>query len=698
MTDTLELDYETHSETNIKAGLDRYSSCPSTTVLMGAYALNGGPFVHWEAHKAPVPAELREALLDPKVERWAFNAQFERVITRRVLKINTPTRGWRCGMVLASLQGFAGSLDKVGEWVGLADEYKKDKAGHDLIKIFSIPHKPTKANPRVRRDWNTDPELWETFCQYNVKDCIAERAIRALLSRFPIPESEWELYELDQQINDRGLPVDRGFVEQAIIMAARRKAELTEQMRMITLLENPGSTGKLLGWLKNEGYWFDDLQKATVAKAVALDKADGYRKLTNDARDVLALRQWQASTSVAKYPRILEMIIADDRLRFAYLMGGAGRTARWAGRGVQTQNLKSTPKSLADLPVLDECNRIIRAGDYDGLGLYIREPMEALAGVVRSFIRARPGHQILACDLSSIESAGLGFLAQSPRLLNVFKEGRDPYKDFATEFYRKPYEEVTRAERGICKPPTLGCGYRLGGGNMRRGKRTGLWGYAEAMGVDMPREEAHRAVKVFRAAYPEIPKFWLDIEDAIAKTLTTGRQTEVQSLRFEYRKPYLMMWLPTGRPLYYFKPALRMVQVPTGKSLTRPSRGLEEDGAPKGELIEYDETYEKLSFTYMGKQQMTNAWVRIASHGGKTTEQATQAMCRDILKMGLLRAGRAGWPIIGHSHDEIFCEVLVGDDRFTVEKLRAIMIEKIEGLEGMPLGAAGYTSNFYRKD
>lgn len=699
MVDTLELDWETASVPDLNDyGLDVYAKHPEARILMGTYALNGGAFKHWQAHERPMPAELIEALEEPEVEKWAFNAQFERVMARDAGGLRTPIKGWRCSQVLAGLQGFNGSLATVGERIGLPLESQKLKTGDKLISVFTQPQKITKAQPHLWRDWNTDPELWQEFCEYNVQDGVSERAQRRRLIRYPVPEEEWLLYEADQEINDRGLPVDLIFVKHAIQMSNRRKAELTEQMRDICGLENPGSVTQLLPWLREGGYWFNDLNKNTVAKVLAVDAHRGETELTTECREILKLRQWQARLSTRKYDALLKRTGPDDRLRYSYLMAGAGRTARWAGRGVQTQNLKTTPPSLEEPHVLDEANRIIRSGDYEALKLFAEEPMEILTGCVRSSFRAKDGKVLVVADLKSIETAVAALETNCTRLLKVFADGKDPYKDYGSGFFKIPYEEVTRKQRGFSKPPMLGCVYRLGGGELVDGKRTGLWGYAENMGQDITREDSHLGVKVFRGMYPEIPEHWVDLENAIMETMRTKQDTRVGLVRFEFRPPYLLMWLPTGRPVYYFKPELRMKTISTGRMVERRSRGLFEDGAPKGEIVEVEDTYEKLSFTYMAQNQVTRKWERIASHGGRTTEQETQANAREVLKRGILNAHFVAFPMIGHSHDEIIAEVDEGDDFYSLATLMACMVCPLPEMPGLPLGAAGYSGPFYKKD
>lgn len=680
----LRLDWETASEVDLKKrGLDVYSAHPSTRVLMGAYQFDDEAVQHWDtADTDRIPSELAEALEDPHVIKKAFNAQFERVIARRVLRLKVPYKGWRCTMALAYAHSFVGGLGDIGLQMGLPEHLLKMKEGDRLIKRFSMPQKVTKNQPHRWRSWETDPDDWALFGTYNCQDVVTEGAIDDTLTPFAGLDSEWDLYELDQLINDRGLPVDLDFVEHAIWMAARRKAELLDEMAALTGLRNPNSPVQLLPWLQDRGYPFGDLGKDTVKKvlrenaAVADDGMDG-QFLDQEAVECLRLRQNASRTSTAKYTALKAAAGPKSRMRFTFQFGGASRTNRWSGRRFQPQNLTRTPKAIepdgGDIHKLAFTTELIRQGDYDGLGMMIGEPMEALAGCIRSAIRAPEGYELRVCDLSSIETCVIAWLAGCVRLLEVIRSGKDPYKDFATVLFSKPYDEVTKKERGDSKPAVLGSGYRLGGGDMKEGKRTGLWGYAENMGVDLTREQSHEATQLFRSTYHEIPKLWFALERAVEQCLRTGAPQKCGVLRFEKDGPYLTVWLPSGRPMRYFKPKIVMRVPPWG-------------GEPKK------------NFSYMAQPQGTNKWVRITSHGGKLVENFVQAIARDILKEGLLAAHRAGFYIVGHVHDEIITQQRLDDQAHTLESLKTCMTRQLAWCPDLPLGAAGWCGPFYMKD
>lgn len=699
---TLSLDFETYSDLDLKKyGLDLYSMHPSCEVLMCAYSLDGGPVRHWDATRDPMPTRLRRAFDDDDVQIWAFNAQFERVIMNRVLNIWPRVERFRCTMALAFMHSFFGTLDMIGRQIGIEQDKIKLATGTKLMKMFSSPQKVTRNQPLSRFTRKTHPVEWQMYIEYNIRDVEAEMEIKRKLDKpkYYIPDREWEFYALDQIINDRGLPIDRVFVTNALEMANRRKAELLEVMRKKTGLVNPGSPAQLLPWLQARGYPFDDLQKDSIKKVLTAYKAiqkgelefkEGElypEDLTKRAVAVMKLRQQQARTSTTKYQALLMAMGEDDRMRYVFQFCGASRTGRFAGRRFQPQNL-TMMRDIDSEKVLYQMTEIIRDNDYDMLQFYRKEPLDALAGLVRSSVRAPRKKKLVVCDLSSIESVVIGWVAQCERLLNVFREGRDAYKDFATELYSVPYAEVTKQMRKMAKPATLGAGYRLGGGEIKEGKKTGLWGYAENMGVDMTRKESWKNVAIFRKVYEEIPECWYALEKAIKAVIQRGGTRKVGPVKFYMTKPYLVCELPSGRCIYYKNPQIRREKM-TGKDRRT------------GEEYEYW----KDSISYMGKSQVGNRWMRINSHGGKFIENIVQAIARDILREGMLALHKAGFRLIGHVHDEAISEEAANDDVHTHEAMREYMIRKKKWMSygndneiTMPLNAAGMTTVIYRKD
>jgi DNA polymerase bacteriophage-type len=692
----LHLDYETKSELDLKeVGIFLYANHPSTRVIMASWSFNYGPVKQWDSESGePIPQELLDAIENDEIEKWAFNAAFERMISKHVLKLKTNIRSWFCTMVLAYSQSFMGTLEMISKQMGNSEDKQKSKDGKRLIRLFCGPQKPTAKNPWVWRDGMTDPEDWYSFLAYNKQDVVTERdGLYKKLIKYPMPPEEWELYHIDQEINDRGIPIDRTFVANAITLCDRVKAEMFELMVELTGLSNPNSPTQLLGWIQERGYPFSDLRKETVEKVLRENEEGSVtynyetkrlepdpQMLTDDCVKALKMRQASARTSVMKYNAIVQRLSSDDRIHHAFQFGGASRTQRWAGRGVQVHNLPRTPKYLEPEDIyaerLEDVTEIIRQNDYGMLKLYVSDPLDALAGTVRSSIQAPEGMELRVCDLSSIENVSLGALADCQRILNIFREGRDPYKDFGTDFYNVPYEEVTKLQRTNSKPAVLGAGYRLGGGEMRDGKKTGLWGYAENMKVFLSQEEAGASVRIWRENHPEVVNYWYALENAIEKTVTRGTKNKVGMVEFFYNKPYLCCRLPSGRVMYYYKPMVHYED--------RQSRN--------------GSTYRKAVISYMGKNQITTQWERIESHGGKFTENIVQAFARDVLATGMRRAHEDGFYIVLHVHDELGALQRRGDNYFTYQRLGDLMTQEIPWCPGLPLGYGGYGADFYRKD
>jgi DNA polymerase len=387
-------------------------------------------------------------------------------------------------------------------------------------------------------------------------------------------------------------------------------------------------------------------------------------------------------------------------VRFMYQFGGASRTLRFSGRGVQPQNMTRTPKLLDpehDDTKLSIATDLIRGGNYDGFDLFINEPMEALTGCMRGMFRAPKGYELRTADYKSVETAGLAWIAQCPNLLKIFSDKLDPYRFFGSLWYKKPMDQINSFERQLSKPPMLACGYRLSPGENRDGVLSGLIAYADNMGVPMTQEEANAAVTIYRTEFPEVKQFWYDCEDAVRQVLTTGEPVQLGFLRFEWMKPYLLIRLPSGRYIYYYKPKLEKSIVGTGRYRRVRSRGFFEDGVPEGEWVEVEETYVRHNFSYMGRNQNTTQWERVPAHGGVTTENVVQALTRDILKVGLTKLHKEGFDVRGHSHDEGIALQRIGDNFYTVQRMLDIFREEISWAPGFPLDASGWAASFYRK-
>jgi DNA polymerase len=678
MVTRLHHDFETYSELDVtNVGTSRYARDPSTEALMCAYTFDDGPVQQWVPEEGErMPADLREGIEDPSVVKYAWNKPFEWCIWAHTLGIKTPHTSWRDPMVLAYSLSLPGSLEKAGEVVGLPYDKKKVSGARQLIRIFSKPATATLKRAYHRRGPHTDPVLWEEFKHYNRQDVEAERAIYMRCRQWNLPKEEWELWYLDQEINEAGLPINMNVVRNAIEITQKITAKRLTEMRDLTGLANPNSNAQLLPWLREHGYAFEDLKKGHVARAL---------ETVEDAtvKRVLELRQEVSKASVKKYNALAESTDEDGLLRYTLQFAGAGRTWRWAGRKYQAQNLAKPAPWLEKTQ--DAAVRDLEFLDAECIEWLYPKPMDLLSTCVRPVVQAPEGYLLIDADLNAIENRVLGWLARDKKIMRVFELNRDPYVDFATYLYSMAYDKLwqeykdgDKAKRTIAKPGVLGCGYMLGPGeeyeNETTGEieATGLLGYAWNMGVrEFTLEDAKHSVKVWRETFSDAVDFWYAIEKAAKRCLRSGNPTECDRVRFDRKGPFLRMILPSGRALHYCRPRIEMRKTPWGEM--RPT------------------------ITYEGLNDK-NQWVRIQTHPGKLTENADQAISRDLLAHGIKLAKQRGLDIRLHVHDQIVGLALkdVAEDQLKV--LQECMSERPWWAPDLPLSSAGFVSKIFVKD
>lgn len=669
----LHLDYETSSRVDLKKqGLDVYSKDPSTKVLMLSFAFKGEKVQLWEPHKGPMPERVRRALTDPNVRKIAHNAAFEIAITVNVLGIKTTPDQWYCTMVMALSLGLPGKLELLArDALKLPPQYHKDTEGDRLIRLFCYP--------KSTATWKTHPEEWERFCHYCLQDTVTEDRVYTVLFNYTkhYMDGLFRAWVIDQRINARGLPVDLDFIDAAEEIAERAKAEFKAIMQEKTGLANPNSVPQLLPWLQARGYPFSSLGKNRVAIALK-DFAD---KLTPEAVDIMQLRLMSNKTSTAKYAA-LRRAQHGGYLRNTYQFMGAAATGRWAGR-ILGQNMPRPWKDVEEY--LDHVREMIAARDYDGLKAFFGQPLECVVSSIRSAIKAPDGKVLVVADLSSIELVVIAWLTKCEFWLQVIREGKDAYKAFAEKWLKVPYDKVQKWQRGLSKPPALGCGYRMGAGRETGvypdTEKTGLWGYAANMGVAMSKEQCKEAVKIYRDLSPEIKQAWSDLEEAAMDCVETKERRRVGLITFDYKQPFLRMHLPSGRMIHYCRPRIEKVR-------------MEYEDSKTGDLV----VEWKTGLTYERLSQTSGKWVRRANHGGRFIEQAVQGIARDVLEIGIEEAEDHGeLPVIGHYHDEILALADADSDVDHTDLIRC-MTTKRAWMSDMMVNAAGYTNYFYKKD
>lgn len=658
---TLSLDLETYSSVSLKkAGVYPYAESPDFEILLFGYSVNGGPVQVVDiACGEQIPEPILAALTDDTVIKWAFNASFERICLSCWLLRHHPEHfksysvpedsvrkylnpeSWKCSMVWSAYMGLPLSLEGAGAVLKLDDQ--KLSEGKDLIRYFCVPCAPTKSNGgRTRNLPEHAPDKWSLFKKYNQRDVEVEIAIQQRLRRYPVPDFVWEEYHLDQEINDRGIAIDMGVVENAICLDERSKAELSEEMKNCTSLENPNSVMQLKTWLSKNGMETDTLGKKAVAAMI--------KDAPADLQKVLELRLQLSKSSVKKYTAMQDTLCVDGRARGMFQFYGANRSGRWAGRHIQLQNLPQN-----HLPDLEEARSLVKAGDYDALQLLYEDIPDTLSQLIRTAFVPKEGYKFIVSDFSAIEARVLSFLAEETWRMEVFETGGDIYCASASQMFHVPVEKHGQNShlRQKGKIAELALGY---GGSVGALKAMG------ALEMGLQEDELQPLVASWREANPKIVQFWWDVDRAAKEAIQLRTETETHGIRFIYQSAMLFIELPSGRRLSYVKP--RMGENQFG-----------------GEAITYEGT------------GGTKKWERIESYGPKIVENITQAISRDILAYAMRTLNHCF--IVAHVHDELIIECPM---RVSLKAICDQMGRTPPWIEGLALRADGYETMFYKKD
>ena len=645
MERVLGIDLESFSDVDlIKCGVYAYADSPAFEILLFAYSFDGGETQIIDlAQGEKFPAEVEEAIFDVSVTKTAYNANFERTCLSKYFGRYIPPESWHCSAVQAAMLALPRSLEDVGRVLGLDEQ--KMKEGKELIRYFCVPCKPTKANGgRTRNLPCHAPEKWELFKTYCKRDVDVEKSIRRKLHNFPIPESEMELYRLDQRINDRGVLVDMGLVEQAIACERLHKEVVTKRAYELTGLENPNSVVQLKGWLGDKGMEAESLSKKAVAEMIA--ETDG------EVEELLRLRLLMAKTSVKKYEAMERSVCSDGRVHGLLQFYGANRTGRFAGRLVQIQNLPQN-----HLPDLELARELVKQGRFEDIELLYDSTPNVLSELIRTAFIPKQGCRFVVADFSAIEARVLAWLSGEQWRLDVFTSHGKIYEASASSMFHVPMEEITKGSplRQKGKLAELGLGF---------GGAAGALISMGALDMGLTEDELPPLVAAWRKANPHMVQFWWDVDAAAIKAVTEKQKTKVGKIIFEYKSGILFITLPSGRKLSYVKPRM---------AVNRFGR----DGL----------TYEGIS--------ENKKWSRIETYGPKLVENIVQGTARDLLAEAMLRVEKKGYPIVMHCHDEIIAEVPEGIG--SVDEMCEIMAVQPEWAAGLPLRADGYSCSFYQK-
>lgn len=650
----LSIDIETYSPTDLtRSGVYKYAEHSDFSILLFGYAVDDGDVKVVDLAKGEhIPDEILQALTDPLVTKWAFNAAFERICLSRYLREHCPSHflsygeagdtagkyldplGWKCSQALASSFGFPLSLKDLGNALGLSE--KKMDEGSRLIGLFSLP------GPMGRRLPEEFPEEWELFKKYNGRDVEVEMEVRRAFAPFRTPASFWDEYHEDQRINDRGIPVDIPFVKAALAMGEKAGMDLLSRLKCLTGLLNPKSPCQMKAWLSANGQKADSLTKKETVKLLATSGGA--------VKEALMLYGQVQKSSLAKYGAMIDTVCDDGRARGMFRFYGAARSGRWAGRHIQLQNLPRN--SLEDLNL---ARRLVMEGDYEKMDFLYGSVPDTLSQLIRTAFVARKGYTFIVSDFSSIEARVLAYMAREKWRIDSFAANKDIYAQSAQRMFSKPVVKggINSDLRQKGKIAELALGY--GGGE-------GALMAMGALDMGLTAEELPNLVNIWRGANPHIVSYWWQVDRAVREAIEQLRVTRVGSLSFYMKKGTLFIALPSGRRLAY-----------PGAALT---------GA----------TYGRTAITYMGLDTKRK-WSRIESYGPKFVENIIQAISRDILAYAMHNL--RNYFICGHVHDEVIVECREGT---AVEEITDIMEQTPDWMPGLLLRADGYETREYRKE
>lgn len=653
---TLSIDLETRSSVDIgKCGVYKYAESPDFDILLFGVSVDSGPITVYDlACGDVIPNDILAALSDERVTKWAYNASFERVCLSVWLRRNYPQyfstysikgdpvqnyldpASWKCTLVWAAYNGLPLGLEKVGAVLGF--EEQKLKEGKELIRFFCTPSRT------AGRAWNLPEhalDKWALFKKYNERDVQVEMQIQERLRHYPVPDAVWDEYHLDQQINDRGIMIDREMVAQALRIDELSKADLTAKMQKKTGLDNPNSVSQMKDYLIENGMEVGSLGKKDVATMM--------KTAPGDLVEVLVLRLQLAKSSVHKYEAMQNAVCADGRCHGMFQFYGANRSGRWAGRLIQLQNLPQN-----HMEDLEQARDLVKAGDYEMLSMLYDSVPGVLSELIRTAFIPRPGYKFIVSDFSAIEARVLSHLAGEKWRTEVFHNGRDIYCESASRMFGVPVEKHGQNAhlRQKGKIAELALGY---GGSVGALKAMG------ALDMGLTEDELQPLVTMWRESNPNIVTYWWAVDEAVKTAIEMRIPQKVGCVRFEVHSGMLFITLPSGRRLAYVKPRIG------------------------------ENKFGGKSVTYMGIDAQKK-WSRIESYGPKLVENIVQAVSRDILAYAMRTLSYC--QIVGHVHDELIIEC---DPQVSLDAVCEQMGRTPPWLPGIELRADGYECAFYQK-
>lgn len=667
---TLSIDIETYSSIDLtKSGVYKYTQ-NDFEILLIAYAYDDEEIKIIDLkNNEKIPENLKKDILDENVIKTAFNANFERVCLSKYFNTYLSPKMFRCTQVHALYLGLPHGLDNVAKSLRLKEQ--KLEEGKSLIRFFMKKENLDLLTSNSESIKKTEAiKKYEEFKKYCINDVRVERSIRKVLEKVKLPESEQKLWELDQEINDRGVLVDTTLLKNAIYYDNIFKSNLIEKLKTITNINNPKSNNQMRDYLKSLGVEVNSLSKESVGdllNSCEVQKNPHYEKI----KEVLDLRAMLNKTSTKKYEAMKRCMCSDERIRGLFQFYGANRTGRWAGRLVQVQNLPQNKMSnLEEVreKIRNEVNTNFPSRkknfDYDfniNSYLYNQENLsDILSQLIRTTFIPKKNHRFIIADFSAIEARIIAYLSDEKWRIDVFNTHGKIYEASASKMFKVDINEITKESelRQKGKIAELALGYQGGVGALVS---------MGAYNMNLCESELIEIVRAFRSSNVNIVKLWNTVEKAFIEAVNNKSIVHIdKNISFIYEGNILFIKLPSGRRLSYIRPR-----------------------------IDYNNAFNKSIITYEGVDSTTKKNTRLTTYGGKLVENIVQAIARDVLGEAMMNLRNKGFNIVMHVHDEIVLEVENGVS--SVEKVCEIMCKENKYFKGLNLRADGFESNYYKK-
>ena len=665
---TLSIDIETYSSIDLtKSGVYKYIQ-NDFEILLIAYAYDDEEIKIIDLkNNEKIPEKLKEDILDENIIKTAFNANFERVCLSKYFNTYLSPKMFRCTQVHALYLGLPHGLENVAKSLRLKEQ--KLEEGKSLIRFFNKRENLdllTSNNENIKK--GEVLKKYEEFKKYCINDVRVERSIRKILEKVKLPESEQKLWQLDQEINDRGVLVDSKLLNNAIYYDNYFKNILIEKLKTITNINNPKSNNQMKDYLNSLGLNVNSLSKESVESLLNSDevkKNPHYEKI----KEVLHLRKMLNKTSTKKYESMKRCMCDDERIRGLFQFYGANRTGRWAGRLVQVQNLpqnkinnleKVREKIRNDI-IKDFPSRKKEFNKNLNLNLYNNENLSSLLSqLIRTTFIPKKNHRFIIADFSAIEARIIAYLSNEKWRIDVFNTHGKIYEASASKMFKVDINEITKESelRQKGKIAELALGYQGGVGALVS---------MGAYNMNLCESELIEIVKAFRSSNPNIVKLWNNAQKAFIEAVKNKSVVHIdKNISFIYEGNILFIKLPSGRRLSYIRPK-----------------------------IDYDNIFNKYIITYEGIDPTTKKSKRLTTYGGKLVENIVQAIARDVLAQAMINLKNHGFNIVMHVHDEIVLEVENGVS--SIEEICEIMCKENKYLKGLKLKADGFESKYYKK-